>query len=158
MYSAVREARARPDRDAVNTLLLVTFDEHGGLYDHVPPPAATPPGDGKDGEMGFAFDRLGCRVPAIAISAYTRAGTIVHDEMHHGALVRTLSRLHGLEPLTDRDASAPDLFGIVNAPTPRQIGDWPTTVPQYLPPNPEATPPTPRTPTATSRSARRPSA
>ncbi|MWV50120.1 hypothetical protein GRS96_12665 [Rathayibacter sp. VKM Ac-2803] len=143
VYSAIRESASTTGSNAVNTLLLVTFDEHGGLYDHVPPPAATPPGDGRPGEMGFAFDRLGCRVPAIAISAYTAPGTIVHDEMHHGALIRTLSRLHGLEPLTDRDASAPDLFGVVTASTPRQIGDWPTTVPQYLPPNPEATPPHP---------------
>ena len=46
------------------------------LYDHVPPPAATPPDvDETAGEMGFRFDRLGCRVPAIAVSAYTRAGT-----------------------------------------------------------------------------------
>lgn len=143
VYSAIRESASTEGSNAVNTLLLATFDEHGGLYDHVPPPSATPPGDGRKGEMGFGFDRLGCRVPAIAVSAYTRAGTIVHDEMHHGALIRTLSRLHGLEPLTDRDASAPDLFGIVNETTPRQIGDWPTTVPQYLPPNPEATPPHP---------------
>ncbi|QHC59058.1 alkaline phosphatase family protein [Rathayibacter sp. VKM Ac-2760] len=143
VYSAIRESASTTGSNAINTLLLATFDEHGGLYDHVPPPAATPPGDGREGEMGFGFDRLGCRVPAIAISAYTRAGTVLHDEMHHGALIRTLSRLHGLEPLTARDADAPDLFGVVTLDSPRQIDDWPTTVPQYLPPNPEATPPHP---------------
>ncbi|PPH54768.1 alkaline phosphatase family protein [Rathayibacter sp. AY1E2] len=140
VYSAIRESASTTGSNAVNTLLLATFDEHGGLYDHVPPPSATPPGDGREGEMGFAFDRLGCRVPAIAVSAYTRAGTIVHDELHHGAVIRTLSALHGLEPLTARDASAPDLFGVLTLDEPRQIGDWPTTVPQYLPPNPESAP------------------
>ena len=62
--------------------------------------------------MGFTFDRLGCRVPAIAVSAYTRAGTIIHDEMHHGSVIATLSRLHGLRPLTRRDAGANDLFSV----------------------------------------------
>ena len=53
-------------------------------------------------------------MPAIAVSAYTRAGTIIHDEMHHGAVIATLSRLHGLRPLTRRDDGANDLFSVVN--------------------------------------------
>ncbi len=77
---------------------------------HLRPRAAAggvpPTQDAAPGEMGFTFDRLGCRVPAILVSAYTQAGTIVHDEMHHGALVATLNRLHGLEPLSRRDATA----------------------------------------------------
>ena len=98
----------------MNTMLLITFDEHGGTYDHVAPPPATPPHDDSLGEMGFGFDRLGCRVPAIAVSAYTRAGTIIHDEMHHAAVIATLSRLHGLKPLTRRDLGANNLFNAVN--------------------------------------------
>ena len=87
--------------------------------------------------MGFAFDRLGPRVPAIAVSAYTRAGTIIHDEMHHAAVIATLSRLHGLRPLTRRDAGANDLFSVVNLQTPRDPATWPVVHPMYLPPNPE---------------------
>ena len=85
--------------------------------------------------MGFGFDRLGLRVPAIAVSAYTRAGTIVHDEMHHGALAATLAKLHGLQPLTRRDAEARDLYTVVNLTRPRDPSTWPLVHPQYLPPN-----------------------
>lgn len=66
-----------------STLLLVTYDEHGGIYDHVPPPACTPDtpyvasaeatGTGAE----FKFDRLGVRVPAIAISPWIAKGTVI---------------------------------------------------------------------------------
>ncbi|MBW8763228.1 MAG: hypothetical protein JF592_11685 [Microbacterium sp.] len=142
VYEAVRTSASPHGSNAVNTLLLITFDEHGGCYDHVPPPAATKPTpESGDGEMGFAFDRLGCRVPAIAVSAYTKRGTIVHDEMHHGSVTATLSRLHGLKPLNDRDASANTLMNVVNLDRPRHPSDWPITVPAYTPPNPEQGPP-----------------
>jgi phospholipase C len=141
VYSAVRTARSASGSNAMNTALLVTFDEHGGTFDHVPPPSAVPPtSDGAAGEMGFTFDRLGCRVPAILVSAYTDPGTVVHDELHHGALIATLNRLHGLAPLTRRDATANTVFPAVNRTTPRQPWEWPVTHPQFLPPNPEDVP------------------
>jgi len=139
VYDAVRTSSARNGSNALNTLLLITFDEHGGTFDHVPPPAATPPtADAPAGEMGFRFDRLGARVPAIAVSAYTRAGTILHDEMHHGSVIATLCRLHGLPPLNRRDAGANDLFSVVNLREPRDPRQWPTVHPMYVPANPEA--------------------
>jgi phospholipase C len=138
IYNAVKESATPDGSNAMNTLLLITFDEHGGTYDHVPPPSATPPvADDSPGEMGFTFDRLGVRVPAIAVSAYTRAGTIVHDEMHHAAVAATLARLHGLRPLTRRDAEARDLFSVVNLDTPRDPSSWPVVHPMYVPPNPD---------------------
>lgn len=138
VYDAIRTSATPNGSNAVNTLLLITFDEHGGTYDHVPPPAAIPPvADTGPGEMGFSFDRLGLRVPAIAVSAYTRAGTIIHDEMHHGAVIATLSRLHGLRPLTRRDDGANDLFSVVNLGEPRDPREWPTVEPLYVPPNPD---------------------
>jgi len=140
IYTAVRESKTPDGSNAVNTLLLITFDEHGGCFDHVPPPAATPPDDSGAGEMGFEFDRLGCRVPAIAVSAYTRSGTVINDEMHHGSVIATLSRLHGLKPLTKRDAGANDLFNIINLQQPRHPSDWPETRPSFTPPNPEEKP------------------
>lgn len=137
VYDAIKQSATVGGSNAMNTLLLITFDEHGGTYDHVPPPAATPPVAGAEpGEMGFSFDRLGCRVPAIAVSAYTRANTIVHDEMHHGAVIATLTRLHGLRPLTRRDANANNLFSIVNLTQPRPAETWPIVHPMYVPPNP----------------------
>lgn len=144
IYEAVRTSASATGSNAVNTLLLITFDEHGGCYDHVPPPAATTPTpDTEAGEMGFTFDRLGCRVPAIAVSAYTRRGSIIHDEMHHGSVIATLSRLHGLKPLNDRDQSANTLMNIVNLDKPRHPADWPVTTPAYTPPNPEESAPRP---------------
>ncbi|MCZ4302649.1 alkaline phosphatase family protein [Microbacterium oxydans] len=144
IYEAVRTSASATGSNAVNTLLLITFDEHGGCYDHVPPPAATTPTpDTEAGEMGFTFDRLGCRVPAIAVSAYTKRGSIIHDEMHHGSVIATLSRLHGLKPLNDRDQSANTLLNVVNLDKPRHPADWPVTTPAYTPPNPEESAPRP---------------
>lgn len=65
-----------------STALLVTYDEHGGIYDHVPPPACTPdgfvaqPSDTKTGKP-FLFDRLGVRVPAVLVSPWVPKGTVV---------------------------------------------------------------------------------
>lgn len=73
VYQAVRNS---PYRDKI--LLVITFDEHGGCYDHVPPPAnavAPEPGNvSRDGR--FHFDRFGVRVPAIVISSYVQPGTV----------------------------------------------------------------------------------
>ncbi|MFF2390422.1 alkaline phosphatase family protein [Agromyces sp. NPDC058104] len=141
VYEAVKNGASPTGSNALNTLLLITFDEHGGTYDHVPPPGATPPGangDDEQGEMGFAFDRLGVRVPAIAVSAHTRAGTVVNDEYHHAALIATLAHEHGLRELTDRDHGARRLDAVLNADAPRHPSTWPSPTPQYVPPNPEA--------------------
>ncbi len=144
IYSSIKASASSDGSNALNTMLLITFDEHGGCYDHVPPPAATPPEvDEPAGEMGFRFDRLGCRVPAIAVSAYTRAGSVINDEMHHGAVIATLAKLHGLKPLTRRDAEANDMFTAVNLDSPRHPLTWPSTTPQYIPPNPQAESPHP---------------
>jgi phospholipase C len=141
IYDALRNAKSDTGSNAINTALLITFDEHGGTFDHVPPPSAVPPTqEAPAGEMGFRFDRLGCRVPAIVVSAYTAAGTVLHDEMHHGSLIATMSRLHGLSPLTRRDATANNLFNAVNLTVPRQTWEWPVTHPQYVPPSPEDVP------------------
>ncbi len=140
IYDAIRTSATHDGSNAINTLLLITFDEHGGCYDHVPPPEATPPDDSGPGEMGFEFDRLGCRVPAVAVSAYTRAGTVINDEMHHGSVIATLNRLHGLEPLTRRDATANDMLNLINLNEPRHPADWPVTFPAFAPPNPEEKP------------------
>jgi phospholipase C len=59
------------------TLLIITFDEHGGCYDHVVPPSAIPPDKASDpGNAGFHFDRYGVRIPTILISPYIEAGTV----------------------------------------------------------------------------------
>lgn len=141
VYSSIRKSASSEGSNAMNTMLLITFDEHGGTYDHVPPPSAVPPGSVKDPEMGFTFDRLGVRVPAIAVSAWTKTGTIINDEMHHAAAIRSLCNKYNMKPLTARDENARDLSNAVNLSEPRQPWNWPETTPQYVPPNPEATGP-----------------
>lgn len=138
VYSSIRTATSLTGSNAMNTMLLVTFDEHGGTYDHVAPPSAIPPGPIAEPEMGFTFDRLGVRVPAIAISAWTKSGTIINDEMHHGSAIASLCRKYDLDHLTARDENANDLTNAFNLKEPRQSWDWPETTPQYVPPNPEA--------------------
>ncbi len=78
LYEALRNNRDYWEK----TLLIITFDEHGGTYDHVPPPAfAAPPGlSGKPplpgGEFGFGFDRFGVRVPTLMISPWIEKNTV----------------------------------------------------------------------------------
>ena len=77
-----------------NTLLMINFDEHGGTYDHVPPPAAPPPDPSSPaGQYGFTFNRSGIRVPAIAISPWIPAHTIInHDHRHTNRLTPVLTK------------------------------------------------------------------
>jgi phospholipase C len=115
IYMAVKSSASTTGSNAMNTLLLLTFDEHGNCFDHVIPPPATPPFNPQfQGELGFLFDRLGVRVPTIAISAYTQENTIVNRPIHHGALVRTLCNKYNLHFLTERDRNAPDLSDAIN--------------------------------------------
>ena len=135
IYSAVRASATRPTNPS-NTLLLVTFDEHGGTLRSrraagraVAGKAAAGPG-----EMGFFFDRLGVRVPTIAICAYTGAGTIVKRHVHHAAVVRTLCEKFDLPYLTERDRTAPDIRDAINLSARRDPSTWPVTVPPPQPP------------------------
>jgi len=136
IYSAFRASAAPAGSNALNTLLLVTFDEHGGCFDHAVPPQAVQPFDPQvAGQFGFLFDRLGLRVPAVAISARTEANTVINRPMHHGAVIRTLCEKYGLPYINHRDRTAPDLSDAFNLSTPRPPASWPVTVPLPVPPS-----------------------
>jgi Phospholipase C len=122
-----------------STALVVLFDEHGGCYDHVPPPSAPVPDD-SPGQLGFAFDRFGVRIPAIVISPFTEKGTVVTDTFHTTSVLRTLREHFDLGPaLTRRDAAAPGLAPAFNRREPRT--DRPAvTPPTYVPPARDARP------------------
>ncbi len=101
------------------TALIVLFDEHGGCYDHVPPPAAPAPDD-YPGQQDFGFGRFGLRVPAIIVSAYTERGTVIEQPFQTCSVLRTLRERFGLGPaLSRRDAAAPLLEPAFNRPVPR---------------------------------------
>ncbi|MFA5607363.1 MAG: alkaline phosphatase family protein [Leucobacter sp.] len=136
VYTAIRTSMSKSGSNYLNTAMLFTFDEHGGTYDHVPPPAAVPPMPGA-GEMGFTFDRLGCRVPTVLVSAHVERGSVFTDEMHHGSLAATLSDRFGLEPLTARDQGARSIVDSFNRKVPRHVADWPQPSPAFVPSNPE---------------------
>jgi phospholipase C len=113
------------------TMLIITFDEHGGFYDHLSPPAAVPPGDQAkyaNPDYSFRFDLLGVRVPALVISPYTAKGTIIGDVANpndpatifdHASVLATVEKFFGLTPLTNRDAAAKTLEIALNQTTPR---------------------------------------
>jgi phospholipase C len=133
VYNAIRTSNSPTGSNWRNTALLITYDEGGGCYDHVQPPPAPPPqSSAPPGEEGFRFDRLGQRVPAVLVSAYTQAGTVVNSPMRHTAVVRSMSQKWGLTPLTDRDRTAPTLAPFFNLRTPRPVADWPTVEPRAL--------------------------
>ena len=135
IYEAIRTSASDDGSNWWNTLLMVVFDEHGGTYDHVPPPAATPPDPAApEGQFGFAFDRLGVRLPAIAVSPWIDERTVINGVHHHTSVIRTLRERWDLgPPLTRRDADAPDLAPILTRDEPRRPEDWPAVHPQPVP-------------------------
>ncbi len=117
-----------------NSLLIVTYDEHGGYYDSVAPCAAVPPNDGSSSNLnqyGFVFNQLGVRVPAVVVSPWIPAGTVDHTLYDHASVPATLRLLFGnLPALTDRDENANNVTHLLSLPTPRT--DCPTTLPRPI--------------------------
>ena len=115
-----------------STLLVITYDEHGGLYDHVTPPATVNP-DGKiakdTGENvapdipPFDFTRLGIRVPAVIVSPFIERCTIDPTAYDHTSIIATARKLFlgaaGKELLTERDRTANTFDRVLNRTTPR---------------------------------------
>jgi phospholipase C len=136
VYDAIRTSSASNGSNHLNTLLLVAFDEAGGTYDHVAPPAAPPPDPAAPpGQMGFMFDRSGQRVPAVAISAWIPERRVVTQEYRHTSLIRTLREHWSLGPqLTARDAVAADIAPILSLDRPRPPEQWPDVTPQPVTP------------------------
>jgi len=102
---------------------LITYDEHGGLYDHVPPPETVNPGDKPIDSTMFDFKRLGVRVPAVLVSPFIQKGTIIHDVFDHTSIIATARKLFIPEwekfPLTERDRQANTFEDCLNLSSPR---------------------------------------
>ena len=104
-----------------NTVLMITFDEWGGFYDHVPPPHViddTNPddvdhtGDGTtatDGQRIPDYTQLGFRVPAIVVSNMARIQVNHHGPYEHASTLAFIESTFGLNSLTARDANARNL-------------------------------------------------
>ena len=107
------------------TLLVITYDEHGGCYDHVPPPSGATPPDATAGEFGFDFRRFGVRVPAVLVSPLIAPGTVFRSPgatpIDHTSILKSVEE-RWLPPgtsLTKRDAAAPSLAGVLTLATAR---------------------------------------
>ena len=104
-----------------NTLLIITFDEHGGCYDHVVPPGqygensvepvgvATPPvlTGLQTNWDGFDFKRLGLRVPTIMVSPYIKKNTVINNPVSHTSFLKTMHEKWGLLSLSSREDASP---------------------------------------------------
>jgi len=89
------------------TVLFINFDEWGGFFDHVPPPAAPIPD--ADRAAGNADGLRGFRTPAVLISPFARRGHTSHALYDHTSLLRMIEWRWNLEPLTVRDRTANNL-------------------------------------------------
>jgi phospholipase C len=102
-----------------STLLIVMYDEHGGYYDHVPPPAALPPDDippiVQPGESTYdGFARYGFRVPSVIVSPYAKRNYVSHVIYDHTSVLAMIERKWNLPALTQRDANANDLTDFID--------------------------------------------
>jgi len=112
--------------------IIVTYDEHGGFFDHTVPPGAPHPGDSitdnENNHNNFDFSQLGVRVPTIVISPYVKKGTIDHQLYDHTSVIKTLTEVFALNSLTTRDRTANSLNHLFSlsaprADTPQQLPD-----------------------------------
>jgi phospholipase C len=147
VYEAVRNSPVWPE-----SLLIITFDEHGGFFDRVAPPGAIAPGDDNrnhdraEEPQNCAFNVFGVRVPAIVISPWLAAGglgtrTYVAKKFDHSAIIRTIFDVFNLDgSLTHRDASMTSFAGLCSLAAMRtDPNDVPTEL--TLPPAPVAAAP-----------------
>jgi phospholipase C len=121
------------------TLLIWFYDEHGGYYDHLPPPAAVEPDDkpgrsllnsppwiravlrriapttmasieATNGDSDRRYDRYGFRVPAVIVSPYAKPAGVISDVFDHTSVLRLIEDKWNLPSLTARDAAANSLL------------------------------------------------
>jgi phospholipase C len=90
------------------SLFVLTYDEHGGFYDHVAP------GKAADERASDGFDQLGFRVPALVMGPHVKAGAVCSDPLEHTSALKHIETAFGLEPLSMRDAAAMDLSGCLD--------------------------------------------
>src|ERR1017187_9655974 len=109
------------------SMLILTWDEHGGFFDHVTPPpakripAGSPPKDIEGKSYGFMFDQYGPRVPAVVISPWCPQNMIDHQQFEHSSIPKTIEQLFGLGPLTIRDTEAIGVQTLASLSAPRNV-------------------------------------
>jgi len=99
-------------------LFVYTYDEHGGYYDHVPPPAAIRPDDIPPelgpGDYPGSYDIYGPRVPAVVMSAYSKPHSVTNVVHDHTSVLATIEAKWNLPACTYRDANASTMLDFLN--------------------------------------------
>jgi phospholipase C len=101
------------------SVLIFTYDEHGGYYDHVPPPVALAPDlippIVQPGEQTYeGFERYGVRVPAVLVSPYAKRDYVSSMLFDHTSVLALVERKWNLPAMTFRDANANDLTDLLD--------------------------------------------
>lgn len=105
-------------------LLILNYDEGGGFFDHMPPPAACKP---STSAADTAYDRQGFRVPLVLVSPFARGGYVSHLDHSHTSVLRLIELLHDLPAITARDANSDALLDMLDFACPK-LGTPPTAV------------------------------
>lgn len=125
-YEAIRNSPHWED-----SMLIITYDEHGGFYDHVAPGPAKPSGS-KGSEHGFMFDQLGPRVPAVVVSPLIPSGTIEHRLLEHCSVIKTVCELFNV-PFLKHCRDLNSVCGLLHlADLPAARTDTPTQLPPVV--------------------------
>jgi phospholipase C len=129
------------------TMLVFTYDEHGGYYDHVVPPPAfkpddVPPDPAKTNGVPGGYDQLGFRVPTVIVSPYAKKDYVSHVTHDHTSILRLIETKWNLGALTMRDANASNLLDTVDFTSPPAFATPPALHDSAMPANAIQKPPT----------------
>ena len=144
VYNAIKCSKKPDGSNAQNTLLIITFDEHGGCWDHVSTIKAVSPDLSEYTNWeGFDFSRSGVRVPTIMVSPHIAKNTVVNKPMDHTSFINTMQEKWNrivkgqFPPLSTRSAAAPKFTSVFTSEKARPISDWPTIEEPIIPPEME---------------------
>ncbi len=120
-----------------HTALFITWDEHGGFYDHLPPPPACVPDSlptilnlTTQDTIAGSFDRYGVRVPLIVVSPYAKKGYVGHATYDHTSIARFIEAKFKIPAVSNRDANADAMMDLFDFSTPQQL--TPPTIPDAV--------------------------
>jgi phospholipase C len=120
LYEALKQSKQWD-----NMLFIISFDEHGGTWDHEPPPPALSPDGVAEGDSSFTFERLGVRVPTILVSPFIEPGTVFRApsssryDFDHTSFIKTILQWAGTDPefiasMGNRVANAPTFDAVLS--------------------------------------------
>jgi len=136
ILNALLTSSAWPD-----SAFILTWDEGGGLFDHVGPILATPPGDfdqptdlGQHDQTG-EFNVTGFRIPMVVVSPWVKPQTVIHQQTDYTSILKLIETRFNVPALTQRDATTQDMTDPTN-------GFFDFSTPHLLTPPPLPTQPT----------------